>query len=342
MGRQFYYSVLIDDEKHEIITEWNDFSKFIVFRFNVAPGEVYGRGPVITALPTIRQLNKLHELILRSAQLQAYPIFMTLSSSGVNPYTTRILPGAMLAFGREDFLTGDPVRPLSTGNGVQIGQEFLQFLQQTIKDIMFANPLPAQSAPNQTATEITIRQQQWIQKNAGAFGRISVELMPQIIDKSLVILTKRGIIQPLKINNVTIPISGRSRLLKFVFESPLANIQNQNEVQTIEQAVQFALQTFGGVSPVAGLTTFNIGELPEEVYRKMNLPEKLINEGFKDSPVVNAVMQAVNTGQTPGQQGQQGQVPEEATQPAGDTSGQDESQIGLSALGVGIPGLGGN
>lgn len=291
--KQWYYSVMVEDSNTEIVSEFRDMSPWIVFRFDVSPQEVYGRGPVITALPTIRELNKIHEFVLRGAQLQAFPVFMGISSASINPYNIKIVPGAVLAFDRNDFLQGDPIRPLSTGNGVQIGQQFIQFLQEIVKDILFANPLPPQSAPSQTATEITFRQQEWIQRNAGAFNRTAVELQPKIIMKSLKILTDLGLIPKLNINGKLFSVFEASRLLKFTFESPLIQIQKSNDLQAIQQGVTWALQTFGGLE---GLTTFNIGNLPEEVYELLGIPQSLINKGFKDSPLIQQILQAVNQG----------------------------------------------
>ena len=46
-------------------------SPFIAFRWMKAPGETYGRGPVMKALPDIRTANKVVELVLKNASIAA-------------------------------------------------------------------------------------------------------------------------------------------------------------------------------------------------------------------------------------------------------------------------------
>ncbi|NIT58484.1 MAG: hypothetical protein GWN00_20320, partial [Aliifodinibius sp.] len=73
-----------------------------------------------------------------------------------------------------------------------------------------------------------------------------------------------------------------SRLLKLSLSNPLAKGKKQEEAAAIINAVQFAQQSFGGLE---GLLTLDIGRFPEEYFDSINLPQRLINGDFKNSPL---------------------------------------------------------
>ncbi len=52
-------------------------------------GEIYGRGPVITALPDIKTLNKVKELVLKNASLAIAGVYTAADDGVLNPNTIR-------------------------------------------------------------------------------------------------------------------------------------------------------------------------------------------------------------------------------------------------------------
>ena len=60
----FIYTVLYEPSKEIIVTREQESSPWIVFRWSVAPGEIYGRGPALFALPDIKSINKTKFLLL--------------------------------------------------------------------------------------------------------------------------------------------------------------------------------------------------------------------------------------------------------------------------------------
>ena len=317
-GRQYYYSIILKDKKKFIITEFRDLNPWIVFRFSKTPNETIGRGPVLTALPKIRVLNQLMEFVLASAKFSAYPAYTAPSSNEFNPYMLRIEPGTIIPVGPE-FAGTDVIRPIPTNNNQQILQQYITDAKQEIKDILFANPLPSQSQPTETATLTNARLQQWLQKNGGAIARFGVEFTTRVINDVAHILTKKGIIPLLEINEKKFPMTLDSRLLKINLINPLATGRDQKEAAAIQQAVQFAQQTFGGLE---GLLTLDIGALPEEYYEKIGIPNRLINGDFKNSPLVQEIQNSIQ--QQQGQQDQGGPDPG----PVGETSPEDAAGLG--------------
>ena len=288
---RFYFSVVVQKGNEEIITEWRTHDPYIAFRASKSPGEVYGRGPALTALPFVRVLNKLGEFMLRAQQLRAYPIFQVEDTSDINPYTLKIEPASVVPVSSEMMRSGGGIRALDLGRPPNDVREDIQEMRFRVREMMFANPLGPTGLPNKTATEATLINTNWIRKNAGFFSRLAVELFPQLINKSLHVLTEKGIIQPLQINNQTIPLTIDGLFVKLKFNNPLARLQDQEELEAIVQALEFAQRAFGQQE---GVLAFNIGELSEAVSHRLKVPQDLINEAFKNSTLVRGLKAIMN------------------------------------------------
>jgi hypothetical protein len=295
-GFQYYYSIILKGERKEIFFEWRELNPWIVFRFTKSPDEILGNGPALTALPKIRMLIELMEFVVASAKFTAYPAYTAPSSNEMNPYMLRIEPGTIIPIGPE-FAGSDIIRPIPQSNSRAVLNEYVMNAKQEIKDILFSNPLPPANQPSETATLTNARLQQWLQKNGGAISRFGVEFTKNVINSVAHILTKKGIIPLININGKRIPMTLNSRLLKLSLSNPLAKGKKQEEAAAIINAVQFAQQSFGGLE---GLLTLDIGRFPEEYFDSINLPQRLINGDFKNSPLVQQIQNSIQ--QQPGQQ----------------------------------------
>jgi hypothetical protein len=68
-------------------------SPFINFRWLKAPGEIYGRSPVMKALPDIKTANKVVELILKNASIAVTGIWQADDDGVLNPANIKLVPG---------------------------------------------------------------------------------------------------------------------------------------------------------------------------------------------------------------------------------------------------------
>lgn len=259
-GSQYYYYVQEEGSKTDIITEFRPFSPWIGFRFGVSPGEIVGRGPVLTALPSIRVLNKMVEYMIRAAKFRAYPAYMAHSTSVVNPYNMVVEPGSIIPV---DSSMGTPIQPLAVGGDPQFAALEINELQAMVRQILFADPLPPNPVPNQTATEISIRQQNWIRQSGASFGRLTVELLDPLVKKCLEVLTRKGLIPSIKVDGKQVSIQ---------YESPLLDIQSQEDVQRVQQWLQNLQITYGQFSVLA----LEAAKYPAWLAEKMSVDLKLV------------------------------------------------------------------
>ncbi len=170
-----YYDVMVaSGEGHdpERIVE-RDYNRFpwVVPRWLVIAGEVYGRGPIMEALPDIRVMNKLAELELRNAALAVHGVYI-----GINdeiPETIEFKPGAVIPVERIGTGTqGASLQPLQRAGDLQFHQLLSEKIQTRIRKALFDDDLPPEQGSVRSATEIIQRVKQLQQRIGGPFARI--------------------------------------------------------------------------------------------------------------------------------------------------------------------------
>lgn len=261
-GQKILWYLQLQDTKKDILTEWRDFNPWIGFRFSKAPNEAYGRGPALMAMPFIKTASKMVEFNLRAAKFKAWPSYMASDTGLINPYNMVLEPGAIVPV-EPNFMINPPIQQIPNGGDIQFAELNLQDTRTAIKEIMFANPLPLSPTPNVTATQISLMQNEWVRRNASAFSRLTVELLRPVIDKSLMILRKRGLIDDIKIDGKAIGLR---------YESPLIRIQAEKDVATVREWISLLTQELGPT----GLIGTNVHQLPEWYAQKLGVDLSLV------------------------------------------------------------------
>ena len=209
-----YVNMVIYETDKDVIYEMGmDTSPWIVFRESTIPGEVYGRGRVMRALPDIKTLNKMVEDHLRAAAFTSNPMFTATDDGVINPYTIRLVPGGVIPVGSND--NANPtLRPLVAGGDYNVLQYDIAKLQDTIKKALLSKPFGnIEETPVRTATEMSIRNAD-LQSTAGsASGRIQTELLERLINRIVAILMEAGKLVPFKVDGKEVTIK---------FTSPMA------------------------------------------------------------------------------------------------------------------------
>jgi hypothetical protein len=203
---------------------------WVIVRWMRTPGEVYGYGPLTMALPDIRTLNKAKELTLQNAALSVAGVHTAVDDGVLNPYTIKLVPGAVIPVAANGGPRGASLAPLPRTGSFDLSQIVIEDLRRDIRTALFDIPLPDQIRSNVSATEIEQRMAEY-NRQTGAFGRLYVDgtrpLMQRIVD----ILDDEG----------TLPgyfDMMRNDSLRAVPTSPLAVMMDMAEVQTIARYVQ--------------------------------------------------------------------------------------------------------
>lgn len=164
-----------------------------VARYTTAPGEVYGRGPAMLVLPSIKGLNAQKKTMLKQAQRAVDPVLLAHDDGileGVNLMPGAVNYGGMSSEGRR------LVDVLPTGN-LNIGVETMQEERQAINDAFYVTLFQILVDNNtMTATEVLERAREKGALLSPTFGRYQSESLGPMIAREYDVLYAQGLIPP--------------------------------------------------------------------------------------------------------------------------------------------------
>ncbi len=258
----YCYHVIDKRTKTELVYRRMDHSPWIVSRYAKIAGETYGRGPLITALPDIKTLNKTLELVLKNASLSISGVYTAADDGVLNPNTVKIMPGAIIPVARNGGPQGESLRPLPRAGDFNVSQIVMDDLRGNIKRTLLDESLPPDNMSARSATEVVERMKELSQNLGSAFGRLINETMIPVVSRMLQVMDERGLITlPLKVNGLEIKIAP---------VAPLAMAQNMEEVQNVLQYAQIAQ----GAGP-EGATNIKVDEMMDYIAEKLGIPQRL-------------------------------------------------------------------
>ena len=260
----FCYHVIHKESKTELVYRRMEESPWIVSRYAKVAGEIYGRGPLITALPDIKTLNKTLELLLKNASLAIAGVYTAADDGVLNPNTVKIIPGAIIPVARNGGPQGESLKALPRAGDFNVSQIIMNDLRMSIKRILLDESLPPDNMSARSATEVVERMKELSQNLGSAFGRLINETMIPLVTKILRVMDSRGLIDlPLKVNGLEIKVSA---------VAPLAMAQSMEDVQNVLQYAQIVQQA----GPQAQMT-LKTDAMMDFIAEKLGIPQKIRN-----------------------------------------------------------------
>ena len=228
----YCYHVIDKASKQELVYRRRKMSPWVISRYMKVAGEIYGRGPLMTALPDIKTLNKVKELLLKNASLAVAGVYTAADDGVLNPNTVKIVPGAIIPVARNGGTQGPALLALPRSGDFNISQLVINDLSANIKRILLDESLPPDNMSARSATEIVERMKELAQNLGSAFGRLINETMIPVTAKILEVMDERGLIDmPLRVNGLEVKVTP---------VAPLAMAQNMEEVNSIMQYMQIS------------------------------------------------------------------------------------------------------
>ena len=169
---------------------------YIIFRWSVSSGELYGRGPVLRALPDIKTANKVVELVLKNATIAVSGIWQADDDGVINLNNINLTPGAIIP----KAVGSSGLTPLASGADFDVSQLVLKDLRERIRHALLADRLGLLSEKEMTATEIMARNADMMRILGATYGRLLHEFIRPLCDRGLQILSRRGVIEPITLN----------------------------------------------------------------------------------------------------------------------------------------------
>lgn len=285
-GNKYTYTVFLEpDNQHDSLNGMHSVLKestfqtspFISFRWVKAPGEVYGRSPVMKALPDIKTANKVVELILKNATISVTGIWLAEDDGVLNPANIRLTPGAIIpkAVGSKG------LTPLESPGKFDMSQLLIDDLRNHIRHALLGDKLGQFDDERMTATEVRERSGEMMRVLGATYGRLQSELLMPLVNRATGLLRRRGEIPEVYIDG---------RLLKIAYKSTRAQEQAKSDAEN-------ALTWFNTIIKMgdSALQSVNIPVFVRWLGEKLNVPADIIQTQTEAPINLSALMTTPQT-----------------------------------------------
>lgn len=252
----YSYCVVSCKTKDKIVERMMRTSPWVTPRWSNLPNEVYGRGPVLTALPDIKSLNATKRILLQYASIATFGMYTI--TDDVNADNIRLGPAHFINVrSNGGGMAGPSISPLPLSGRPDLSQIVIRDLQSSINAIMFGDPLGDVNLPVKTATEMSLRQQELSKRIGSAFGKLQYELIIPLVQRLLDIMLDLGLIEGS-------PLVVKGELISIEPTSPLATAQDEEDVVRHIRYVETLVGLFGPEIGLAMINPENFGSLVAE------------------------------------------------------------------------------
>jgi hypothetical protein len=236
---------------------------WIIMRWAKAPGEVYGRGPVLHALPDIKTLNLTVELVLDNAELALSGMYNVDDDGVVNPSAISIVPGAIIP--RAQGSSG--LEPIQSPGRFDVSQLVMEDLRASIRRSLLGDTVtPPDARTPPTATQVLQHQTEQLGRLAPAVARLGSDFYRAVAARTLYLLNKRG--------NIGTPprLDNREALVRAT--SPMATVKALEQLDASNRWIDLV----GARSPEAALLVADMELYAEFAARVLGVPPHIVRD----------------------------------------------------------------
>lgn len=259
--KYYLYAVPESECEYELFAMESDYQRILVFRDQVRPGEPDGRGIGLDLLPIIQDLNHAVRDHRKFLDFTANPPMFYDTDEYFNPYAVRQWAGAFIPRLKN---ARNPLEPLQMPTNMDVWQQ-IQDMRQLIQKGFQVDPLGDINLPTKTATEVAARENRAQRSTTTDLGRLENELPKQVYEVAVKILIERGLISLKEF---------KRKVTQFQWESPLTDLQKQEDLSRLVQNLQVKQQFFGAGAAIA---TAKLPEMNDYLTNVLNLPSKLFS-----------------------------------------------------------------
>ncbi|MDB4489444.1 portal protein [bacterium] len=258
---------------------------WITTRWSKSGFEVWGRGPVLQAMPAIKTVNLTVQLILENAEMAIAGSYVYDDDGVFNPDNITIQPGTFIPRS-----PGSTIDTLQNAGRFDVGQLVLDDMRRNIAKALFIDELD--SRPNArtplSATEVSERLADVARDMGAVAGRMQKEFLQPLVERIIYIYTKQGLLDIPKVDG---------RELRIVPVSPLLRAQDQQDVSDFVRFQQTVASTFG---PEITPALYHQEKVVEFLARKFGIQEELLADQQQVQNNVQMIQQMMQ-GQQQGQ-----------------------------------------
>lgn len=240
---------------------------YAVSRYDLVPGEIYGRSPCMTILPDVKMLNEMNRTTIQAAQLAVLPPQLAHRDGILD--AIKMTPAA-INYGGVDDQGRKMIQPMDFGSQVNIGLELMDQKRAVINDALLSTLFQILvDKPNITATEAMLRAQEKGQLIGPTGSRIESELLTRMMTRELDLMAMAN-----QLPEMPDKLAERGGMYAIEFDSPLSRMRESEGGVAI-------LRTFEQLAPVAQIDPtvykrFNLDKVSKELARLNGMPSKVL------------------------------------------------------------------
>lgn len=281
----YYYQVCATEDKSLILDETTSglgSRPHLTPRWQVAAGEIYGRGPLVNALPAIRTTNLVTEMVLENAQMAISGIWQIDDDGAINADNVEIVPGAVYA--RPPDSRGLERTDMS-GAQFNVADIVLAQQQENIRKALFAENLGPLDQTPRSATEVNARMQNLSEQVAGPSARLKSEWLDPLLQRVVYLLKRQGVLELPRLDG---------REIRIIAKSPLARAQRFNDIERIRG---FSGDLIGILGPQAAQIFIDQNGVAAQLLEKWEVSTKLLRNETEVKRLLEGIGQAAGGGQ---------------------------------------------
>jgi hypothetical protein len=209
---------------------------YMVPRWYKVSGEIYGRGPALSALPDIKMVNSMYMTMIQAGQKIADPPLLMADDDTIRPL--RMYPGG-INYGGIDTNGRALVQPFPVSANMPYSERMIQNVVQDIKEAFYVDQLLVLDAPQMTATEVMTRQEERMRLLSPQLVRLQTEYFGLLVDRVFGILGRQGFLDefpPKLVEYIT--ANGGDRVSTVEYTGALARSQKAQQAQSLNRLVQ--------------------------------------------------------------------------------------------------------
>ncbi|SOD41329.1 portal protein [Nitrosovibrio sp. Nv4] len=204
---------------------------YAISRYDVAPGEIYGRSPAMSALPSLKVLNEQKKTVLKQGHRAVDPVLLAHDDGVLDTFSMK--PGAV-NFGGVSAEGRALVQTLPVGN-LSLAKEMMEAERAVINDFFLVTLFQILvDTPQMTATEVLERAREKGALLSPTMGRQQSESLGPMIEREIDLLAMQGLLEPM-------PDALREAAGEFSIEydSPLSRAQKAEEAAGLFRTVDW-------------------------------------------------------------------------------------------------------
>lgn len=279
---EYTYYLISETDKailHKATLKGRGSVPWITTRWSKSGFEVWGRGPVLQAMPAIKTLNLTVQLILENAEMAIGGAYVYDDDGVFNPDNITIQPGTFIPRS-----PGSSLESLQSPARFDVGQLILEDMRRNVRKALFIDELDtrANAKTPLSATEVSERLADVARDMGAVAGRMQKEFLHPLVERVVSIYQEQGILEIPKIDG---------RTIRIVPVSPLLRAQDQQDVADFVRFQQTVAGTFGSeMTP----TLYNQQEVIKYLASKFGIKEALLANQQEVQQNIEMAMQLMN------------------------------------------------